>query len=534
MKNRLILIVSLVILIATIFSSCSQQAKEISSSQMATVTRGDLIITISSDGNLEMPEEADLKFGTYGRVEDIYVKKGDFVKAGTLLCTLENTNQQLAVETAQYNLELAINNVIQTCCSPRYPTFYTMATALLRFEQAQKEIARAGEYMVAEKYYDAASSLSLARYDLTAARTVYNDQKINTLKNQYTDYLQPIQPSIEYTAVISALDERIADLDSIQSLLESGDYTATLQDINDLRTSLDVTYTVVKNNSRLPGAFTYPDTSTSIAISRQVLNSLNELNSMLYQEDIDRVKAAEKIQMAQHDLLMSAMILDERETVYRAGLNPQTLRAYNLNIDNAMVNLEKAKRDLLNTEIFAPFDGSVVDVPIKKNDQLSTFDYASKTAIHLVDTKTIRVTGTIDETDITMVKVGQEALLTVDALPGRKLKGRVTFVSPFGRFQSGVVNFPVEIYLDPTEDYTNLRGGLTATADITVADLKNVLQVPTKAIKGLAGDYYVEVIPDPDINKTEKRQVQIGAQNDTATQIITGLSEGEKVSLIAR
>jgi HlyD family secretion protein len=533
-KNRLILIISLVLLIAEIFSSCSPQTKEIPLSQIAPVTRGDLIMTISADGYLEMPEEADLKFGTFGRVQDIYVKKGDFVRAGKLLCSLENTNQKLAVETAQYNLELAINNVIQTSCGPRYPTFYTMATALLRFEQAQTEIAQAKDYLAAEKYYDAASSLSLSLYDLTAARTTYNDYRINTLENQYTDYLQPILPSPDYAPVVSALDERIAELETIQNTVERGDYAAALQDIESLLASLEVTHSVVKNNSRLPGAFTYPDTSTSIAISRQALTSLTELKSILSQNDIDRVKAAEKIQMAQHEILMSAMILDQRETIYRAGLNPQMLRAYNLNIDNAMVSLEKAKRDLLNTEIFAPFDGIVVDVPIKRNDQLSTFDYAAKTAIHLVDTSTIRVTGTIDETDIPVVKVGQEVLLSVDALPERILKGHVTFVSPFGRIKSGVVNFPVEIYLDPTEDYTDLRGGLTATADIIVADLKNVIQVPTEAIKGLPGDYYVEVILDPAKNQTIKRTVQIGVQSKADSEIISGLSEGERVLIPAR
>ncbi len=535
MENRLILIVSLVILIATIFSSCSQQAKEISPSQMATVTRGDLIITISSDGNLEMPNEANLKFGTFGKVKNIYVKKGDFVKAGALLCKLDDTTQKLNVEAAQYNLELAINNVIQATCGSRYPTFYTMATALLRFEQAQDEIFEAREYLTAQKYYDASSSLSLSQYDLNAARTVYTNPKIDTLETQYIDYNAQPSPSFpKYTRVISALDARIADLSTIQKSLESGEYAATLQAINSLLMSLEETYTIVKSNSRLPGAFTYPDISTSIAVSGQVLTSLTELKDMLNRDDLDKVEMAEKIQMAQHDILMSSMILDNRETIYRAGLNPQTLRTYNLNIDNAMVNLEKAKQDLLNTEIFAPFDGVVVDVPIKKNDQFSTFDYASKTAIQLVDTRTIRVTGTIDEIDIPLVKVGQKALLTVDALPGREVKGRVTFVSPFGINKSGVVNFPVEIYLDSTEDYTDLRGGLTATADIIVADHKNVLQVPIKAVKGLPGDYYVEVITDPATYLTDKRPVQIGVQGKMFTEIISGLSEGEKVLLEAR
>jgi hypothetical protein len=48
--------------------------------------------------------------------------------------------------------------------------------------------------------------------------------------------------------------------------------------------------------------------------------------------------------MAEHDLLMSNMILDEGETIYRAGLNPQALRNYNIAIEIAMINLDKSKQ----------------------------------------------------------------------------------------------------------------------------------------------------------------------------------------------
>jgi multidrug efflux pump subunit AcrA (membrane-fusion protein) len=160
-------------------------------------------------------------------------------------------------------------------------------------------------------------------------------------------------------------------------------------------------------------------------------------------------------------------------------------------------------------------------------------DYSAKTAVYLVDTKTIRMTGIIDEIDITRVQVGQEALLTVDALPGQKLKGIVRFVSPFGTLQSGVVNFPVEIYLDKSENVDLLRGGLTATADIITGKRENVLQVPNRAIKGLAGDFWVDVVTKASTAATEKRPVKTGLQNKKSTEIISGLKEGEQVLIEA-
>jgi len=537
MSKRLIKIVTLVIISAVALSSCAQQKKEILPSQMAPVTRGDLILSVSSDGNLDMPNQVRLKFGTPGTVKLVpaeqYKLKGKPVKAGTLLAKLDNTTQLLTVKAAQYAVEQAINSVIQGCCGPRYPTFYTLATALMRFEQAQDEVGKARDLVNASKYADASSNIALAKYDLDAARSVYANPELDTFQTQYNDMNQPTPLFPELIQIVNVLDTQITALKNVQQLLEAGDYPGASQALDILTVSLDETHALVKQNSRLPGVYTYPDTSTSLAISRQVLDALLQLQVMLMQDNFDRTKASEKLRMAEHDLLMSNMILNESETIYRAGLNPQTLRTYNINIETAMINLEKAKQELLKTEIIAPFDGTIVAVDVKGNDQLSQFDYSSKTAVYLVDTKTIRMTGIIDEIDITRVQVGQEAMLTVDALPGQRLKGNVRFVSPFGTLQSGVVNFPVEIYLDKTENVDLLRGGLTATADIITGKRENVLQVPNRAIKGLAGDFWVDVVTNASTAATEKRPVKTGLQNKKSTEIISGLKEGENVLIEA-
>jgi RND family efflux transporter MFP subunit len=537
MSKRLITIVTLVIISAVALSSCAQQKKEILPSQMAPVTRGDLILSVSSDGNLDMPNQVRLKFGTPGTVKEIpaeqYKLKGKPVKAGTLLARLDNTTPLLTVKAAQYAVEQAINSVVQGCCGPRYPTFYTLATALMRFEQAQDEIHKARDLVTASKYADASSNIALAKYDLDAARSVYANPELDTFQTQYNDMNQPAPLFPELIQIVNVLDTQIAALKNVQQLLEAGDYPGASQALDMISVSLDETHTIVKQNSRLPGVYTYPDTSTSLAISRQVLDALLQLQVMLMQDNFDRTKASEKLRMAEHDLLMSNMILNESETIYRAGLNPQTLRNYNITIETAMINLNKAKQELLKTEIIAPFDGTIVAVDVKINDQLSTMDYSAKTAVYLVDTKTIRMTGIIDEIDITRVAVGQEALLTVDALPGQKLKGSVRFVSPFGTLQSGVVNFPVEIYLDKDENVDLLRGGLTATADIITGKRENVLQVPNRAIKGLAGDFWVDVVTNASTAATEKRPVKTGLQNKKSTEIISGLKEGENVLIEA-
>jgi len=148
--------------------------------------------------------------------------------------------------------------------------------------------------------------------------------------------------------------------------------------------------------------------------------------------------------------------------------------------------------------------------------------------VHLVDTKTIKMIGTVDEVDISGIKVGQQATISVDAFPGRTVTGKVSFISPFGNLTAGEVDFPVEIYLDPTEGL-QLKGTLTATAEIVTGYRDNVLMVPNRALRGPAGNLTATVVLDPDKGITEKRSVTIGLQNKTSTEIVSGLKEGEKV-----
>jgi len=120
-----------------------------------------------------------------------------------------------------------------------------------------------------------------------------------------------------------------------------------------------------------------------------------------------------------------------------------------------------------------------------------------------------------------------KAIITVDALPDVELEGRVTFVSPVGTGVTGIIEYAVTISLEPTE--TELQGGLTATADIIIEEHKNVLIIPERAIKGSPGDYWVDVVIDEEKLTTEKRPVVLGAQSDRLSEVVSGLSEGERI-----
>lgn len=115
----------------------------------------------------------------------------------------------------------------------------------------------------------------------------------------------------------------------------------------------------------------------------------------------------------------------------------------------------------------------------------------------------------------------------VDAMPEAELNGTVTFISPNGTEETGVVNFAVTIALEPTD--IKLKGGLTATANILVENNEDVLLIPNRAVRGSRGDYWVDVVVNEETMETERRVIVPGAQSVRYTEVVSGLEEGEKV-----
>jgi RND family efflux transporter MFP subunit len=242
------------------------------------------------------------------------------------------------------------------------------------------------------------------------------------------------------------------------------------------------------------------------------------------------IEAAKKLYTAKLNLLVGRDVLENQTLIFESGgaINWKTLQQYNLSLQAAQIALYKAKQEIMKTAIIAPSDGDVVSVDLKKSYVLSAQDYSSKTAVKLVDTKTIRFKGTIDEIDITKVKSGQPVSITVDAVPDRTFTGRVKFISPYGTAVGKVIKFTVLVEMDPVD--IQLRGGLRATSEIMTSSVKNALLVPVSYIITTPGGSMV-MLADNTTGKAEPKRIAVGLQNFQYAEVTSGLSEGDKVQL---
>jgi RND family efflux transporter MFP subunit len=196
-----------------------------------------------------------------------------------------------------------------------------------------------------------------------------------------------------------------------------------------------------------------------------------------------------------------------------------------LNLEITKLSLESAERNLEKAVIVAPFDGVVTDISITEGEEISTATLATP-AISLVDTGEIEMRGFIDEIDIAMVQVGQEANILLDALPDEEVNGEVAFISLVGVTQVGVVSYYTTITLEnPGED---LRDGMTATAEVIIERRDDVLLIPNKALRGTWENPKVLVLVD---EQAEEREITLGLTDGINTEVLSGLEEGEEVVL---
>ncbi len=543
MKKSLFSGLTAIALAAVVVLSGCNGDRPISEMQtLAVVERGDLEVKVTADGNIEMPDAVSLYFDSTmftppysARVKKVYVEKGDLVKAGALLAKLDDTTQKLGVESAQYALELAVNNVVQTVCcgTTRSPGFYSDAVALQRYEFALKELQKALTGLAEQKYEDAASEVALARYDLEAAKKIYLDPEFRSLRSEFNELNQQVLENPDFDLAVERLTDEMESLSSIRQEIGNGNYMDARVSIETLLIRMSETHSVIKRTTHLPGAYTFPDTCTTFTLVNEVLRSLNELQKMAAAGDIDTVKFNETLRLAMHDLELSDKILDENVSTFRQGLNLKTLRDYNIGIQTAIVNLQRAKQALLKTEVLAPFEGEIVEVNLREGDMITQRYSVTGLAIDtyilkIADRGSVRMAGIVDEIDVIKLTKGKEATVLVDALPGKALKGKVKFISPFGTLQTGVATYKVEIALDPA-DTAYLTGGLTATAEILLDKRDNVLIVPRSALYNKGSDWWVYVAKD---GQSEQRSVKVGVQTRTQAEVLSGLQPGEKVLLV--
>ncbi|MBB4690433.1 efflux RND transporter periplasmic adaptor subunit [Paractinoplanes abujensis] len=148
--------------------------------------------------------------------------------------------------------------------------------------------------------------------------------------------------------------------------------------------------------------------------------------------------------------------------------------------------------------------------------------------IEIQDLTKMQITAAFAEADATKLKEKQAATITWNALSGTTATGKVSAVDPSATTAGNVVTYGVTLTLDKVP--TGTKAGQTVSVAVTTGSVANAVMVSSAAITTAGNRHSVTVVTG---GAQEVRQVEIGLQGDSATQITSGLDAGERVVLTA-
>jgi HlyD family secretion protein len=174
----------------------------------------------------------------------------------------------------------------------------------------------------------------------------------------------------------------------------------------------------------------------------------------------------------------------------------QGIRANQASVRSAMAGLQRASRDVSRATLIAPMDGVVSLLAVKKGERVvGTAQMSGTEMMRIADLKSIEAQVEVGENDIPKVKIGDTAIVQIDAYNNRKFKGLVykianPVVQTNAISSTTVTNYKVHIRLLPSSYMDMIGGGrpfpfrpnMTASADIQTNTKQGILAVPLNAV----------------------------------------------------
>lgn len=478
---------------------------------LAKVTRGNLVTTISGTGQIEANQQIDLKFQSSGTIRSIVASQGDTVQVGEVIATLDQrsagaalTQARSALTSAQASYDKVINGATATDVSISAATVDAARQSLIG--KILETYTTADNLMrtVAYKFFINPKS------DSPQFGVNYSSGNTNT-----TFYIS------DSSAVIKVAQKHSQANKTLTSWGES------LQKLSLTTENIDAY--ILEANANI--AF-YAQYFNDLSAAVYGLEESAQFQTVINGYKNDASGARNSINSAATSLASSQASYTSAKLQYSQKVAP----ARQEDISTAQASLESAKASYQNalltydnTILKAPFVGQIGTLSLKIGDQAS-----SGTSVGTLITPDSYAKISLNEVDVAKVKVGDEATITFDALSDITMKGRVAEVDSVGAVTSGVVNYGVKIALE-TQD-ARIKPGMSVSVVITANSKQDALIVPNAAVKSDTRGSYVQILPGiktvGQVTSKEKpmpKAVTTGVSNETSSEIISGLEEGDVI-----
>jgi len=547
-------IVSAVILIAVLiagyfgFKNLTGQEQE-TRYVLAAVEKGVISVSISGSGQVSASSQLDLKAKTSGDIIYLNAKVGQEVKSGALLAQLDSQDAQQAVRDAQDGLETARLSLEELKAPADELSLLQSENSLAQAKESKKQ----AEENLEQDYESAFNSTANAFLELPTVMTGLQDIILgNTFKieqdniDYYTDSIGMYNNEAvkyrdetynKYNLARTDYDEsfknykatsRFSSKEEIESIVN--ETYETTKNVAEAIKSVNNLVQLYKDELTEHGAKTQTAADTHLSSLNTYTGKTNTLLTGLLSANQNIKDGKQSIVSAERSIQEKTISLNN----LKAGADAFEIRSAELAVKQKENVLKSAKENLADYSIRAPFDGVIAACDVKKADSVS-----SGSTIATVITSQRVAEISLNEVDAAQIKAGQKAVLAFDAVENLSISGEVAEIDAIGAVSQGVVTYNAKIVFDTQDE--RIKPGMSVSAAVITEIKQDVLVVSSSAIKSAGEISYVEILEnasDEDLNNKNgifsailpaKQIVEIGLSDDSNTEIVSGLNEGDKI-----
>ena len=258
------------------------------------------------------------------------------------------------------------------------------------------------------------------------------------------------------------------------------------------------------------------DNSASIQSAASALNQAQA--ALTTAQNAQNGGAAKALAAAQADLVSAQAQVDQQ----KQGPTLGNLQSAQAGIDQAQAALDLAKTNVTDATLLAPADGLITVVTVQNYQNVGT---STVTPIMTMapDQNNLQIDTAVDQADIGQVKVGQKADITLDSAPNQHISGTVSRVAPQGTTVSNVTTFNVTLHIDSPSPL--LHAAMSVNVSIILAEAKNVLTVPSEAIRGNGTRKGVLVLDPASVDSNTTGTASRQKQNSNQTGTTSGATQ---------
>lgn len=547
----------------------------------ADVSKGTLVQTVTETGTITPAKEIELNFLNSGQLSKMNVKVGDQVLPDQPLAQIDFSYLSIRQQEAEASLRVSQANVTQAIANAQSAQReYTRLAATLKeaVNQSQKTL-RDLEDTSASTVTTYEQAITSAKESLRTSTVTYQrgiDNKVSSLGQTVENKLavattaldninrilsdnnakptlgaqnsgQLSQTRTAYADGRSLLQQANADFQTYKrnaAYLDNA-YDSVQRTLAKTFDGLNLMYSVLENTLTSP-TFTQAQLDayksmidgqlTSVSASVVALQTAQQsvtdarlaldTNTLNGQQSINQAIANydNAVRTARNAVSTATLNRDQQlaSAQTRVDSTQANVAVVSAQVGQTQANVNLIRDQIADTILKSPIKGIITKVNYQVGEQVTP----GKALVSVLTENNFQLEIDIAETDISKVKLNDEAAVTLDSL-GKSVvfNGKVYFIEPAATIIQGVTYYKVKISFDPGTQI--IKPGMTAEAVITTARLEAVLMMPSRAVVERDNAKYVRILENGAPRETP---VSVGLSGDNGmVEVLSGVNEGDKV-----